>query len=365
MMNLVRLFGVAIIASFTASIKNFGENATHTWLGDLQSSSFIQVSKDVSDSFMKTYFYNLDDNFTFNSVGCCSYVAMEMLLSYHDIFTNSTIVDDSLIQTSSGTTLSSLLTVSPGPVPMGYIAPAGYYASYYTNYIQNDSTHLFASLVRSANSISLYNQYVEGEYYYLQLHDGQIPLVLNRYLYDHTVPYYSISCVSRGNSNYTQNQVTEFVADSIDNGSPVLVGIYDQYDYNHSNGHACIAYDYDYSPSAGYTFYYNAGWQGSGKTHAKTMAGYDIFEATIITFSGSHSSHSQAYRLNQIPVCPCQFCMGGSNATHHYTYSYQAISDMHHWAYCMCGSRIRQMHGFVEAPSGGLVCSRCGATITL
>ena len=46
------------------------------------------------DEFVSYYFYNLRDNFGYNTHGSCGYVAAAMMLSYYDTLLNDNIIDD-------------------------------------------------------------------------------------------------------------------------------------------------------------------------------------------------------------------------------------------------------------------------------
>lgn len=326
----------------------------------LSSGNFSQVnSTSVSSNFMKNYFYNLNTNMTNNDTGgICSYVALEMLLSFYEVNISTLTVNDSCMTKVSGSSVSALKSNSPGATPFPFLPALIANSANLFIFNMPSMNYVLPKLLKASDDLGLYGR----EEHVLELNDNEMWVVLGKYLqlYGSSLSY-SIAHYSHSDANSTESQRIQFIINEIDANRPVIVGLYDN-STSTTIGHACIAYDYSVDNYGNYTLFYNCGWKGSGKTHAVINSSFFISEVVSLNVSSSHS-HSYSYLLNNSNTCSCEFYSSHPNHSHSHTYDYVAFSDLQHFAYCMCGSKVKQFHEFAILPDMTSYCSRCGATI--
>lgn len=350
MIKIISCICISIINS-PISTSSFFEHCHNSF--KLSSADFTQVnSVSTGDNFMKDYFYNLNTNMTNNSVGCCGYVSLEMLLSYIDVELNTNAVSDLLINSSSNTSLDLVKQNSPGAIPFPYLSNYDSYShnDFYNTFIAN-SNYLFSNIVKSSYACGKYNEDNHG----LELNDNVVHIILDRYLQDYTSLNYTISNLNTTNSSEASR--ISFILNEIDSNRPVIVGMYDS-SANTNSGHMCIAYDYEVNNNGTTTIYYNCGWQNSSKTHAFVNSNYFISEVTSVNLISSHS-HSGNYIINGQPYCPCKFHISHPSHTHDYSYRYTQYNSTFHRVYCMCGANNKQIHSFYIV-NDRQICDFCG-----
>ena len=151
---------------------------------------------------------------------------------------------------------------------------------------------------------------------------------------------------------FLYNNKTQFCKDAIDDGYPVIVGVYIFGDL--IIGHTVVAYGYE-----GNEIYVHFGWSG-GYTHVG-ISPYYYAVAYYFDINTNHV-HSNNYTCkigsgsNQ---CYGSFCPCGLKTIAHTNKYYESINDSLHNVHCyQCDHSWNEAHLFVHV-GGGFVCMQC------
>ena len=322
------------------------------------------------------YFENLRNNKGSNIKdtqysGSCSYVAVEMLLSYYDSIQNDNIIDEKFDVTSQ----SSFLDYS-SIAPTVYIQSPGVDDNFHDYMINFGRSLGYTS--NSGVSISLSN----------------MPNLIKEYLQTKNIlvtPYLSSVKPSE-----------EYCKSVIASNNPILLHIFGT-DLNH----AVVGYGYETDG-----IHVNYGWKNSNFNTC--ISKYTIARALYINIDSKHNcSNNYHWTVNGITgtICPCgkKVCNHGSKKLYKYddTYhklgclvcggdytlinhsyvtngEYKTCSDCghrihtnhrfiytpifggkYHWARCRCGYENREpCMGYASVFDPTVKCNKCGQTVT-
>ena len=284
----------------------------------------------ISNSY---YFYYLKDNIgSYESnyfPDSCSYIAIEMLLSYYDSVENDNVIAETYDVTSSKA-FSSYNAIDN--------------ASYTQSPGTDDYFHYY--MISYGRNIGV----TSSTGYSISIND--MDLLLDEYFYERGLktmtPYTTTSSTNKYN----------FCTDAIDGDNPVIINISgtdNNISYEYIN-HFVLGYGYD-----SYGIYANFGWKNSYHTNTN-INNYTITNAFYINFESSHS-HSNNY-LWTCNGCSGTICPCGNKICNHGSYSYTQYSSTIHKKTCnACSSQQNEAHHFQYA-SGNDVCSDCGYSRT-
>ena len=269
------------------------------------------------------YFENLADNMGDNTStsfsGSCSYVALNMLLSYYDTIVNDDVIAESFDITEK-ISVSSMNDVRVENFPQ---SPG----------VNNDFHNYLINLGRN-------NGYTEAGDYSISL--TEMDNLMNDYFGIRNMN------VTTHNTNLLTNKL-DFCKSAIDSNNPVIIQItgtdtaLDPRDLNH----AVIGYGYD---NRG--IFVNFGWKGTYTN--VNINNYTISRAFYLELNEEHKC-SNNYKWNYYGclgnLCPC------GEITYNHTYDYIWKNTKQHLAICDCGVSTLQGHAIV---SGTNKCILCG-----
>ena len=283
----------------------------------------------ISNSY---YFYNLKDNVgscTSNYFpDSCSYIAIEMLLSYYDSVENDNVIVETYDVTSSKA-FSSYSAINN--------------ASYTQSPGIDDYFHYY--MISYGRNLGV----TSSTGYSISIND--MDLLLDEYFYARGLtmtPYTTTSSTNKYN----------FCTDAIDGDNPVIINISGTdnnivYDYLN---HFVVGYGYD-----SYGIYANFGWKNNYHTNTN-INNYTITNAFYISFDSSHS-HSNNY-LWTYNGCSGTICPCGNKTCNHGSYTYTQYSSVIHKKTCnACGYQQNEAHHF-QTVGNNQVCSDCGYVLT-
>lgn len=337
-------------------------------------------------NFRTSFFDNLTYNFGMNYKGSCGYVAIGMLLSYYDTFTDDSIIPEQYDISSIGEETNMVTRRnSPGVIKDSIVNPSNTSDAYYGyNLSASDYYSSMASLSNSSLHAKLINIGATNSFY--DFNDDDSPCGTNFYIrflvmqqyFDNVLGYtygnqYSFNYYNGESNESLSNSVRSFAIQQVTSGNPVLLSVGGDY-----GGHVVVAYDYDSNLDK---LYCHMGWSASS-TH-KTIEDYSFTRyktALVINFNLSHN-HSNNYGVttinNNIPTTSyyCYhdhhiFTYTGGNS-HSFNDHYVYNTSNTHKAYCSCGDYILKVHaidgtrtytfhGHLYGP-----CIDCGAIIDL
>lgn len=279
------------------------------------------------DTFVENYLYNLT-RYHVNNEGSCSYIAIQMLLSYFNYYWNDNLIDDTyeIIATQNydntsaampGTTESffNLLTHIGGI--LGYdisLTDSSEFANIITSYLTtyapeesdrwqiSDALHSNPTDIYLGTSITYSTHYAKEIKYMLM---AQIPVIV----------------LSQG---YMDGKLQK---------------------------HACIAYGIDETTDK---MILNTGWSIYGD--ASTFTNEDDCILGYVSMSNSNSSHvhNDAFKLDNRYVCSCKL------TDHSHKYTYKSTDSSYHTCTCFCGETHSDSHNFTIVTLKYIICSECG-----
>ncbi len=235
-----------------------------------------------TDYFAPYYFSNLRGRFGNNVKGTCTYVAVDMLLSYYDSFW----VDNFLPEKYDGENVFVNETVlnatqSPGSKNEASIGvnPYGLSDEAYYNLVKNHDDEIvhFDLVSRGIDKLNLYNANTKTLSLGTFLSD--VRSVISDYLDESTT--LSRNAISIGFQNSNQTKMRKTIVEKVKQGIPVII------DGASSGGgaHSYVAYDYDEENNE---IYCNAGWYMASTYHISmsdlgytTLQEIMYFEPTI------------------------------------------------------------------------------------
>lgn len=279
------------------------------------------------------YFRNLTTNFGTNTIddypGSCGYVAIEMLLSYYDTFYNDNIIDDYYdIESTKNFSYYSQLDVS------SYTPSPGI----------NDNFHEYLiGMGRNAG-------YTNTNAYNIDWTE------IDDFLEDYFASRNMNVVVNTAPILYANKP--QFIKDAIDDGAPVIVGIYGIDTNINPNfiDHSVVAYGYN-----GNDIYAHFGWPSNFYSD-ETINNYWISIAHYIDLNVSHV-HSDNYLWTvgsyngcEGEICPC----GHITITDHSSESCTYYNTFEHRYYCSnCEYAYYESHHYVQQGTV-LICEGCG-----
>ena len=200
----------------------------------------------ISASPMRNYYYNLRDNFGYNEIGSCGYVALGMLLTYYDSYYNDAIVREQYDADASMANIGEYNSVS-SPGSNECTIETSLFKSYIATLINDySSTSLHANLVKIGDELGYTRT---GCQYSLGTTPDILENILNEYLLSNNLideEKWFVNKYSNDNynsmvhgKNYTySDMMTESVKEYLKLDIPVLLSI-----RGSSGGHVVIAYD--------------------------------------------------------------------------------------------------------------------------
>ena len=321
----------------------------------------VQSQLDVKRLYLRNYFKGLTENFGYNHKGSCSYIAVEMVLSYFDSYLYDDIISEQYDVVSTGNDYDMInRNNSPGTVndkisdDIDYINELSK-DEYYDELKQKfGNTSLQLKLFDIAKEKNLGKS---NRLYGLTI-SATHALVIN-YLNERGYKRYE-DYRTWYKSDIGGGDVKQFIIDNIDLGRPVIVG-----GNGTRGGHAFVCYDYDSKDK----IFAHMGW------HSEIYSRFDPFspnnepncfntklDAMAIEFYFDHT-HSYNYMVGDKAYCYCDEAI----ETYH-NHSYERClnySNDFHRTYCNCGKYLQSPH-WVKGPTGGqryVKCAACGVQL--
>ncbi len=259
----------------------------------------------ITDYYAPYYFSNLNGHFGNNVKGSCTYVAVDMLLSYYDSFWTDNFLPENYDGDNEFVDKTILdATESPGSkneadinVNINNLSDEEYY-----KLVNNNSTKIvhFDLLSRGINKFNLYNETSKDLTLGTFLYD--VRDVVYDYLDESTILKRNALKIGFENSNPTK--MRETIIEKVSTGVPVIV---DAASYAGS-AHSFIAYDYDEESNE---IYCNAGWYRESTHHiSMTDLGYTKLQEIMYFEPNIEHSHSYNYSINDengnlTKICSC------------------------------------------------------------
>ena len=312
----------------------------------------------ISASPMRNYYYNLRDNFGYNEIGSCGYVALGMLLTYYDSYYNDAIVREQYDADASMANIGEYNSVS-SPGSNECTIETSLFESYIATLINDySSTSLHANLVKIGDELGYTRT---GCQYSLGTTPDILENVLNEYLLSNNLideEKWFVNKYSNDNynsmvpgKNYTySDMMTESVKEYLKLDIPVLLSI-----RGSSGGHVVIAYDYDEIEDI---IYANFGWHSYGHHENVFSYGYNYIRGYITLSPYDLHTHCDNYIVDGENICSCAL----PNHTHEFTC--KSISSTMHQKTCFCGYSVNERHVFSNRGTGRyvkyLICGSCG-----
>ncbi len=349
----------------------------------LKRSSSLLTSENNGPKFIKNSFYfeNLRYNkgTNTNSVypNSCSYVALEMFMSYYDTFYNDNVIDEKYDVTEIKS-FSDYYSINI----KDFLHSPGIDDNFHSFLINYGQTHGY-SCFNNKNCISITNMIK----------------VMNELLNPKNLSF-------TANTSYNSSNTLKLCKDAVDADSPFIVW----FQGNGSDGerdHDVVGFGY-----SGDGIYVNYGWKNS--RYNICIYGYTLKQVMYINFESEHScSNNYHWTVNGITgtICPCgkKVCNHGSKKLYKYddTYhklgclvcggdytlinhsyvtegEYKTCSDCghrihtnhrftytpifggkYHWARCRCGYENREpCMGYASVFDPTVKCNKCGQTVT-
>ena len=249
-----------------------------------------------TDYFAPYYFSNLNGRFGKNVKSSCTYVAVDMLLSYYDSFWNDNFLPEKYDGENvfvNETILNA--TESPGSkneVDAG-ISTSGLSDEEYLNLINNykdDIVH-FDLLSRGIEKLNLYDEEKK------ELSLGTLLRDVREVVYDYLDESTSLSKddIKIGFENSNPTKMRETIIKNVSKGIPVIIDARDRKDPSAKDvsAHSFIAYDYD---EVNDEIYCNAGWYSSSSWHiSMSDLGYPYIQEIMYFEPAIEHAHSFNY----------------------------------------------------------------------
>lgn len=257
----------------------------------------------ISDYFAPYYFKNLRGNFGYNLKGSCSYVAVDMLLSFYDSYWSDGFLPENFDgekEVVGETVLNT--TNSPGSINEKDFPEIG---TSYSNAEYLDLIEDYCDQILHLNLISIgvnnYNTYDSSSSLPLATWLSTMKDIIYDYLDDSTI--LSRNSVHVGFDNQNSSNMRNTIIQKVTNGIPVVV------DARKPTGgaHSFVVYDYDADNDE---LYANAGWYDSQTYHiGMSNLGYTIIQEILYiepNISHSHSYNYQRYEEGELTnICAC------------------------------------------------------------
>lgn len=308
----------------------------------------------INSSPMKNYFYNLRDNFGYNQIGSCGYVALGMLLTYYDSYYDDSMVKEQYDAEAEMVNYDEFDTASsPGSTEQSIAVVSN--QSYIDTMIEDYSNvSLHANLIKVADSLG----YANGD---LGTTPDIVEDVLIEYLNDNNGIDESRWLINKySNDNYTsyvpgENYTySDMMADNVKEylklGIPVLLSI-----RGNSGGHVVVAYDYNEATD---TIYANFGWHMSAYHEDIFSYGYNYIRGYITLNPYDLHTHCNNYIVDNVWTCSC------SLPNHEHKFTYKSKSATLHTKSCTCGYSELESHIFNKRGTGAnskyVICGDCG-----
>ncbi|MDD5932845.1 MAG: hypothetical protein PUC70_00990 [bacterium] len=264
-----------------------------------------------TDYFAPYYFSNLKGRFGNNVKGSCTYVAVDMLLSYYDSFWNDNFLPEKYDGENvfvNETILNA--TESPGSkneADVG-ISTNNLSDEEYLNLVNNhkdDIVH-FDLLSRGIEKLNLYNE--DKKILSLSTSLSNVRDVIYDYL-DESISL-SRDDIKIGFKNSNPTKMRETIIENVSKGIPVIIDARDREDSSAEDvsAHSFLAYDYD---EINDEIYCNAGWYGSSYSHiSMTDLGFPYIQEIMYfepTIEHEHSFNYSRYDEygDTVEVCAC------------------------------------------------------------
>lgn len=251
--------------------------------------SLVDSQDDICQhTFSTVYFNNLTKNFGENTHGTCSFVAIEMLLTFYDTYWNDAFVDESYdnptIINSESTNIALTQTLpSPGVRPNLISETANMSNLEYQEYIEeNCDSDLQCYLINYADNMFGFNLNNQNPY---SLNLTQELNLLYYYLvYSRSITT-NLFTLDSVDDSCLESEINSFVVSNILNGVPVVLNI-----SSDLGNHTVIAYDVDEFDN----IYIHSGWKddyGNALTHAllEDIPNSEIESAFAMIMTNSYS----------------------------------------------------------------------------
>ncbi len=271
----------------------------------------------LKNNFSSYYFYNLKENFGYNIKGSCSYVALDMMLSFYDTYWDDRIVAENYDSDSVKAEEHIICTSnSPGNkneykfshLKEKYESGKTLSNDEYLNIIgeYDDRINHFNLLSIGVTSYKIYDDKSDNpcgtslltmrnivEKYFDKLQD--FPKNGINIGYDLIAP------------GMDYNSLRNIIINKIKNGIPVEINGADP-NSNPREAHSYVAYDYDEENDE---IYVHPGWQGESTHVSMTSLKYiDISEILYLEPTMEHYHSNNYYRINENgdseTMCSCQ-----------------------------------------------------------
>lgn len=288
---------------------------------------------------MIDYFSNLRQNFGYNQMGSCTYVALGMLLTYYDTFTNDNIVPEAYDVISSGDTAQAVISNSPGSVFEALSTSSN--SAYSSAILNKKDTNLMTRLI--------YEEYKATGSWDFSTHINSFQTILNG--------FFSSNSSLKPTVTYqfgSDSTIRSLAISKINQGIPVVLTIKrdpTQTPNGSDDYHSVVAYDYNTTDGIIAHF----GW-GASTTHSSLVSQsyVNIDGIAYLDFDLDHV-HSNNYKVGTTYYCPD----GTDPYAHVHSFTYRIRNSNQHTAICDCGYTSIQLHTFRLIP-GEPMCFQCG-----
>lgn len=295
---------------------------------DVETEGIFQFAGKVNtgkNTYLQTYYKNLNTNFGNNTEGSCGYVAAAMLLSYYDTILHDKIVPRQFDKITRSDDEPNLLE-SPG---IGYFDHPEFHPATpndkisYKRYMElvnaNKNTYLHEALISIGTKLGINKAPKDRNStdFSFSTNNAEIEKVIEHYLkkvagvkgseYD-IRECDNLDEISKAIKDKKpelvqkySDQVRQYAIKNIKKGFPVLLGLHGEDNDGKSVGHSVVAYDYNEKTDE---IYCHMGWGLSGATHARPehvcddvknspAKSFTMFKsARVLEFDEDNISHS-------------------------------------------------------------------------
>ncbi len=309
----------------------------------------ISKHKDNYNNYMEAYYDNLKENYGYNQMGSCGYVALSILLSYYDNYLSDDIIDERY-DVAARLDVNDFITKRCSPGTNNEIAYNYKNFNTYYNYILNTKSKVFHTyLISLGIDLGIHKKNVDD---YGTTFNDRLK-VLKKYLTNKNIDYK----IESKEKNAFANNVKSFVIENVKKGNPVLVGI-----ENSEEAHAVIAYEYDEINDKIYCHF------GDKMRTRSTIedSEFPTYENALVLKINKNHVHTENYIVDGKVYCYCNPHIKVYKELSH-NYEYTSIDSSNHNIYCECGLDYIDKHNFKRSSIDGKIkstCTLCGFTIS-
>ena len=312
---------------------------------------------DVKRLYLRNYFNGLTENFGYNIMGTCGYVALGMLLSYYDSYLCDDIIPEEYDIPSTGSGYDIIgRNNSPGVLrdfitdsdvklytscsTLSELTNTDYYNILNNKYGSNSFQFKLIDLAVKNELLKLDDDLVELFKIYLQTRGFEEGV-------DYELNTYKVF-------NMNLDKAKQYIKENVDEGRPLFCC---GHSASSAAAHAFVFFDYDDEEN----YYTHYGWGNSIHTDQFDRFGGCLRFMTV-DFKFEHT-HSYNYMVGNKAYC---YCDEEIETYHNHNYTYVGVNKTNHRASCNCGKSYLTLHYIVGSTSGRYAkCGGCGMTLDL